>query len=87
MNNMREPMTRLDLFADFDWLTSNDLTLLLPMTPSGVNFAGSAQGRIRKPAYVWADYLDSVNGFLRSLLLAEKKRKIGNKAESFDRSL
>lgn len=56
LNSMREPMARLDLFADFDWLTSNDLTLLLPKTQGGANFAASHGGRVRKPAYVWADY-------------------------------
>ncbi|KAL3792086.1 hypothetical protein ACHAW5_000512 [Stephanodiscus triporus] len=57
-NNLRDPMTRLDLFADFDWLTNNDLTLLLPKAPGGASFAISAAGRDKRASYVWADYLD-----------------------------
>lgn len=79
-NAIREPMTRLDLFSDFDWLTSHDLTLMLPRSAIGAKFAKSREGRLRRAAYVWADYLDTVNvGVGASLVVRHlpKRRKIG----------
>jgi len=46
----------LDLFADFNIMTSEDLSVFLS-GPNGYRFAAGSNGRRRWPGYMWAEFL------------------------------
>jgi hypothetical protein len=71
--------TAMELYADFDWLTSHDLTLILPSSQRGRGVAVSTDQKMKVAAYVLARILDSpIAGSGANIFISKfaKRRKL-----------